>query len=92
MRSGSEALNLKPLPDKESVSPTVTALHVPPGKSAEIQSTLRSKYGIHLALGFGEYKDSMLRVGHFGNVSPTDIISLLGALELSIGDGTSSRG
>ena len=92
LRSGSEALNLKPLPDKDSVSPTVSAIHVPPGSSAEIQSTLRSKYGIHLALGFGEYKDSMLRVGHFGNVSATDIISLLGALELSVGNGTSSRG
>ncbi len=83
-RAGLEALNLKPMPDMESRSPTVTAFNVPKGKSAEIQDTLRSKYGIHLALGFGDYKEFMLRVGHFGNISATDVLALLGALELTL--------
>ena len=81
-RAGLDVLNLKPFPDMESRSPTVTALHVPKGKSSEIQEALRSKYGVHVALGFGDFKDYMLRVGHFGNISSTDVISLLGALEM----------
>ncbi len=80
-RSGLEALNLKPLPDMESRAPTVTAFYVPKGKSSEIQDILRTRHGIHVALGFGEFKDYMLRVGHFGNISSGDVVALLGALE-----------
>jgi alanine-glyoxylate transaminase / serine-glyoxylate transaminase / serine-pyruvate transaminase len=83
-RAGLEALNLTPVADKESRAPTVTTFRVPDGKGAEIQETLRSKYALHVARGFGEYKDSMLRVGHFGNISATDILSLLSALELTM--------
>ena len=85
LRSGLESLGLKPAANADSRSPTVTAFYVPTGKSSEIQQTLRMRYGIHVALGFGEYKDTMLRVGHFGNISATDVISLLGALELTLG-------
>jgi len=83
-RVGLEALNLKPVPDKDSRAPTVTTFYVPEGRAAEMQDTLRSKYALHVARGFGEYKDTMLRVGHFGNISATDILSLLSALELTI--------
>jgi alanine-glyoxylate transaminase / serine-glyoxylate transaminase / serine-pyruvate transaminase len=83
-RAGLEALNLKPVPDKESRAPTVTAFFVPEGRAAEMQESLRSKYALHVARGFGDYKDTMLRVGHFGNISATDILSLLSALELTI--------
>lgn len=84
-RAGLDALNLKPLPDVESRAPTVTAFSVPKGKSSEIQESLRAKHGIHVALGFGDFKDYMLRVGHFGNISSSDVISLLGALEMVMG-------
>lgn len=84
LRVGLGTLDLKPAADKESTSPTVTAFYVPKGKSLEIQQTLRSQYGIHIALGFGEYKETMLRVGHFGNISETDILALLSALELTL--------
>jgi len=83
-RAGLEALNLKPVPEESSRSPTVTAFYVPDGRAAEMQETLRTKYALHVARGFGEYKDSMLRVGHFGNISPTDVLSLLSGLELTI--------
>jgi alanine-glyoxylate transaminase / serine-glyoxylate transaminase / serine-pyruvate transaminase len=83
-RAGLEALNLKPAADLESRAPTVTAFYVPEGRAAEIQDTLRSKYSLHVARGFGDYKDIMLRVGHFGNISATNVLSLLGALELTI--------
>ncbi len=83
-RAGLEALNLNPVPEKSSRSPTVTAFYVSEGRSAEMQETLRSKYALHVARGFGEYKDTMLRVGHFGNISATDILSLLSGLELTL--------
>ena len=90
-RAGLEALNLEPVADSESRSPTVTTFHVPEGRSAEMQETLRLKYALHVARGFGEYKDTMLRVGHFGNISSTDILSLLSALELTINDSSKIR-
>ena len=90
-RAGLEALNLKPVANVESRSPTVTTFYVPEGRSAEMQETLRSKYALHVARGFGEYKDTMLRVGHFGNISATDILSLLSALELIISESSMIR-
>ncbi len=82
LHAGLEALDLKPAAEVGSRAPTVTAFYTPQGRSAEIQETLRSQYAMHLARGFGDYKDTMLRIGHFGNISATDILSLLGALEL----------
>jgi alanine-glyoxylate transaminase/serine-glyoxylate transaminase/serine-pyruvate transaminase len=82
-RAGVEGLNLKIVPNEESRAPTVTTLYVPTGtKAGEIQEILRVQFGIHIAVGFGEWHDAMLRVGHFGNTSATDILALLGALEL----------
>ena len=84
-RAGIEALGLKVLPKENSRASTVTTFYVPQGTNAgEIQETLRSQFGIHIARGFGDWKDTMLRVGHFGNTSATDIIALLGSLELAL--------
>lgn len=81
-RAGIEALGLEPIPDERSRAPTVTTFYVPKGVNAgEIQESLRSNFGMHIARGFGDYKDTMLRVGHFGNTSPSDILALLGSLE-----------
>lgn len=82
--AGLESLGIRLCPDRESRSPTVTAFYVENGKSAHIQETLRARFGIHIARGFGEYKDTMLRVGHFGNISERDAIAFLGAIELSM--------
>jgi alanine-glyoxylate transaminase / serine-glyoxylate transaminase / serine-pyruvate transaminase len=90
-RAGLETLNLRPIPDESSRAPTVTTFYVPDGRSAEIQETLRSKYALHVARGFGEYRDTMLRVGHFGNISATDILSLLSVLELTLSGSSEIR-
>jgi alanine-glyoxylate transaminase/serine-glyoxylate transaminase/serine-pyruvate transaminase len=82
-RAGLEGMNLKIVPDNESRAPTVTTFYVPRGTNAsEIQAILREQFGIHIAKGFGEWSQTMLRVGHFGNTSASDILALLGALEL----------
>ncbi len=82
IRAGLESLDLLLVPDAASRSPTVTAFYVPDGRAGEVQEILRSDYGIHLARGFGEFKDTMLRIGHFGNISPSDALAFLGSLEL----------
>jgi alanine-glyoxylate transaminase/serine-glyoxylate transaminase/serine-pyruvate transaminase len=82
LRAGLDALGLRPVPAKESRGPTVTAFYVPEGRAVEIQEKLRSSYGIHLSLGFGEFKDRMMRIGHFGNISASDVLAVLGSLEL----------
>jgi alanine-glyoxylate transaminase/serine-glyoxylate transaminase/serine-pyruvate transaminase len=88
-RAGIEGLGLRVVPDENSRAPTVTTFYVPTGTNAgEIQETIRSQFGIHIARGFGDYKDTMLRVGHFGNTSATDIIALLAALELTLSKST----
>ncbi len=69
----------------------MTAFYVPKGRSGEIQETLRTRYGVHVALGFGDYRDFMLRVGHFGNISSTDVLALLGALELTLSGSSNVR-
>lgn len=84
LRAGLEALELRPAADKDSRSPTVTSFYIPQGRGAELQETLREKYGIHIARGFGDYKETMLRVGHFGNISATDVLSFLSAMELTL--------
>jgi alanine-glyoxylate transaminase/serine-glyoxylate transaminase/serine-pyruvate transaminase len=84
LRAGLEALDLKPAAEKDSRSPTMTAFYVPQGRSAEMQETLRQKYGIHIARGFGDYANTMLRIGHFGNISATDVLAFLSALELTL--------
>ena len=61
------------------------------GRSGEIQQTLRTKHGIHVAMGFGDYKDFMLRVGHFGNISSSNVLALLGALELTLSGSSNVR-
>jgi alanine-glyoxylate transaminase/serine-glyoxylate transaminase/serine-pyruvate transaminase len=84
-RAGLEALGLKILPDEKSRSPTVTTFYVPSGMNAgELQERLRSEFAIHISRGFGDWKETMLRVGHFGNTSATDILALLAALELVV--------
>lgn len=92
LQTGLETLGLNPAADLDSRAPTVTAFYTPPGRSAEMQETLRSKYAIHVARGFGDFKDTMLRVGHFGNISTTDILSLLSSLELILGRNANTTG
>src|SRR5579885_3472294 len=65
-------------------SPTVTAFYAPERRASEIQEKLRTEFGIHISKGFGEYRDSMLRIGHFGNISASEVLALLGSLEIVV--------
>jgi aspartate aminotransferase-like enzyme len=84
IRVGLESIGLLPVPDRESRSPTVTAFYAPERRASEIQEKLRTEFGIHISKGFGEYRDSMLRIGHFGNISASEVLALLGSLEIVV--------
>jgi len=49
---------------------TVTGIWTDLGAAPSIQKSLRENYGIDVARGLGENNTKMLRVGHFGNLTP----------------------
>ncbi|MDN5346561.1 MAG: hypothetical protein PWP65_125 [Clostridia bacterium] len=83
VRAGIKALGLELLAADEVASPSVTAVKVPAGiKPKDIITPLREKYGVVVAGGQGDVKDSVFRIGHLGYVLPTDILAGLAALEM----------
>ena len=84
IRAGLEALNLKFVVEEGYRADTVTAFYTPHDKAFNIHSMMGERYKIHLAHGLGDLKGKILRVGHFGNITPRDVVSLLSALELSL--------
>lgn len=83
-RAGVRALGLDLLvPNDAHASRAVTAVRVPEGhKPADIRTPMNEKFGIDLAGGQGDLKDSIFRIGHLGYQDATDILACFGALEL----------
>jgi alanine-glyoxylate transaminase/serine-glyoxylate transaminase/serine-pyruvate transaminase len=59
-------LGLKFVADKGYRSDTVTSFWVRDGTAAGVQKRLETEYAILVARGLDEYRDKMIRVGHFG--------------------------
>jgi alanine-glyoxylate transaminase/serine-glyoxylate transaminase/serine-pyruvate transaminase len=59
-------------------SNTVTSFWVKNGTAGEIQKTLEKEHGVVVARGIYEARDTMIRIGHFGILTPT---RLEGALD-----------
>ena len=57
---------------------TVTAFWVAKENAGEVQGTLEKEHGVMIARGLYEDRDKMLRIGHFGILSPE---TLRGALD-----------
>jgi aspartate aminotransferase-like enzyme len=86
-RSGLRNLGLELFADPKHASNTVTTVTLPSGVSeAELLKTLRERYGIVVAGGQGSMAGTMLRIGHLGMVSQSDITALLDALRVELGD------
>jgi aspartate aminotransferase-like enzyme len=83
-RAGVRALGLELLvPNDAHASRAVTAVRVPEGnKPGDIRTPMNEKFGIDLAGGQGDLKDSIFRIGHLGYQDATDILACFGALEL----------
>lgn len=82
LRAGIEALGLRLVAEEGARASTVTGFFT--SESKEIQSIMRNRHGIQLARGLYEHADAMMRIGHFANLSPTGVASLLTALEMTL--------
>lgn len=86
-RAGARALGLKLVVEDDRVaSRAVTGLYAPEGVSpATLRKTLLDQFGYVVAGGQGPLTDLIFRVGHCGYYDTTDMLSLLAALEATMG-------
>jgi aspartate aminotransferase-like enzyme len=85
VREGVKALGLKLLADESCASNAVTSVRKPEGvEVAALRKLMLEKYGVVLAGGQGSLKDDIFRIGHLGLVTETDILAVLGTLELAL--------
>ena len=64
-------------------SDSVTAIWVPDSvDEAVLRKTLRDTHGMQIAGGQGDVKGKIVRIGHLGYIDATDILGVIGALEL----------
>ncbi|NOZ82211.1 MAG: alanine--glyoxylate aminotransferase family protein [Euryarchaeota archaeon] len=81
-RRAAEAMGLSLLPSREHASNTVTAIRIPQGLSDDdIRGRLKREYGILVAGGQEKLKGRIFRIGHMGEVSARELLSLLACLE-----------
>ena len=87
IRAACTALGLELFSQEGSHSVTVVAAKVPAGVDGDaIRKTLREERGLTLGGGQKELKGKIIRIGTMGDLSQTDILGMLGALELGLLD------
>ena len=85
IRAAAEALGLTIFSQAGAHSPTVVAIEVPPGVTASaVQKTARERAGVVISGGQKDLKGKIWRIGTMGDVSQTDILHALGALEVAL--------
>ncbi len=67
-------------------SPTVTTIAAPPGHSAPDLLKALAARGFTVSSGYGDWKPTTFRIGHMGEVQPSDLEVLLAALDELLGD------
>jgi aspartate aminotransferase-like enzyme len=83
-RAAIKALGMKLLNDHPNN--VATAVLSAPLDGQEVVKIMREKYGIIIAGGQEPYKGKIFRLGHLGYVSGKDVITMLGALEMTLRD------
>jgi aspartate aminotransferase-like enzyme len=85
IRAACDALGLEVFSREGAHSVTVVAANVPAGLDGDaIRKVLREERGITLGGGQKELKGKIIRIGTMGDVSQTDILGMLGALETAL--------
>ncbi|MEA2575334.1 MAG: hypothetical protein QOH93_2632 [Chloroflexia bacterium] len=85
VRASARRMGLDLLAPDEIASRTVTALHVPEGRTAtEMMAAMRER-GVIVAGGQDAYKEKLVRIGHMGFVNSHDIDQVMSALEDVVG-------
>ena len=84
LRAAIDALNLKIVAEREYASNTITAIHYP--EEVEDQAFRRGmkECGVVVAGGLGPLSGKGFRIGHMGNVNLNDIMSTIGAVEITL--------
>ncbi|WP_342526178.1 alanine--glyoxylate aminotransferase family protein [Chryseomicrobium sp. FSL W7-1435] len=85
-RAALRALNLELLAGDAFASPTVTAFLTPGIEAKQVRKQLSERFGIRIAGGQGHQKDTVLRIGHMGYCSATDVLLIISALEVVLTD------
>ncbi|GAB6099682.1 alanine--glyoxylate aminotransferase family protein [Halanaerocella petrolearia] len=84
IRQAVQALGLDLLVDDEEVaSKTVTAIKLPAGVDFNtLRQRLKDEHNVYVTGSKGKLKGDYFRIGHLGNVSRTDVLTTISALEL----------
>jgi aspartate aminotransferase-like enzyme len=80
-RAGLKALSLE-LFAKDAPANALTAVKFP--EAEKITSTLKKRFGIHLAGGQGDMKGKIFRISHMGYIDHFDLLGVLSALEFAL--------
>lgn len=68
-------------------SESLTAVYVPEGlDSADLIRRARDQYGLSLGVGLGRLKGLIFRIGHLGALNELEILSTLGAIEMTLSE------
>jgi aspartate aminotransferase-like enzyme len=87
IRAACTALKLEVYSQEGAHSVTVVAAQVPAGLDGDaVRRVLREDRGITLGGGQKELKGKIIRIGTMGDLSQSDILGMLGALELALLD------
>ncbi|HEY0395377.1 MAG TPA: alanine--glyoxylate aminotransferase family protein [Candidatus Elarobacter sp.] len=85
IRAAAEALGLELFSRADAHSPTVVAVRVPDGIDGDaIRTSLRESRGVVIGGGQKELKGKIIRIGTMGDLTQTDILGALGALEIAL--------
>ncbi len=76
-RTAVEEMGEECLADEGYRAETVTSFKVRSRASGTIQQRLEEEYGIVVSRGIGDLRDSVVRVGHFGILTPTRLKSAM---------------
>ena len=80
-----KAMNLELFADPVYASTVVTAVKAPEGINAkDIQTHMRDVFGITVAGGQNHLEGKILRLAHLGYATPSDILVLIGFLEVTL--------
>jgi aspartate aminotransferase-like enzyme len=85
LRESAVAMGLKVF--AESPSNVVTAVRAPEGIDGEkITKILRDKHGVTIAGGQEQLKGKVIRIATLGWANDLDVITVIGALEMALGE------
>jgi alanine-glyoxylate transaminase/serine-glyoxylate transaminase/serine-pyruvate transaminase len=84
IRAGLRAMGLRLLCEDSVASNTLTVVYYPDGiRDLEFRK-LMAEDGVVVAGGLGSLRDRAFRIGHMGNVSRSDVMTTLSAVESSL--------